>query len=85
MGPPGLTDALATGVAARAGESGKPVIICSPGGEYTRDKSRLFTGAGLPVFSTPESAVRAASILAKNAMLGEKRERKLTRKQAHNG
>ena len=84
-GPPGLTDALATGVAARAGESGKPVIICSPGGEYTRDKSRLFTGAGLPVFSTPESAVRAASILAKNAMLGEKRERKLTRKQAHNG
>ncbi len=84
-GPPGLTDGLAKGIASRADESGKPVIICSPGGEYTRDKSRLFTGAGLPVFSTPESAVRAASILAKNAISGKERERKLTRHQAGNG
>lgn len=84
-GPPGLTDGLAMGIAARADEFGKPVIICSPGGEYTRDKSRLFTGAGFPVFSTPESAVAAASILAKNAMLREERVRKSSRKEARNG
>ncbi|MBI5235603.1 MAG: acetate--CoA ligase family protein [Deltaproteobacteria bacterium] len=83
-GPPGLTDGLARGIAVKADESGKPVIICSPGGEYSRDKSRLFTGAGLPVFSTPESAVRAASILAKDAAFRKGRERKPTRRQARN-
>lgn len=66
-GPPGLTDGLAGLIAEKAAMSGKPVLICSPGGEFTRKKSALFRSLGLPVFSTPESAVRAASALAKGA------------------
>lgn len=63
-GPPGLTDDLPGLIAGKAGEAGKPVIICSPGGEFTRKKSALFRDLGLPVFTTPESAVRAAKALA---------------------
>ena len=63
-GPPGLTDALPALIAEKAAEAGKPVIICSPGGEFTRKKNALFRDLGLPVFPTPESAVRAAAALA---------------------
>ncbi len=64
-GPPALTDNLAKLIAEKARLIGKPVIICSPGGEYTRSKKDLFMRLGLPVFPSPESAVRAASVLAK--------------------
>ncbi len=62
-GPPHLTDRLPELLAGAARSSGKPVIVCSPGGEYTRKRRALFEDVGLAVFSTPESAVRAASIL----------------------
>lgn len=64
-GPPSLTDALAELLAKSAGAAGKPVVICSPGGDYTRARKRLFEDKGLPVFSTPEAAVRAASVLTR--------------------
>lgn len=41
----------------------KPVIICSPGGEFTWKMNKLFEEKGMPVFSTPEGAVRAAAVL----------------------
>ncbi|MFZ3073185.1 MAG: CoA-binding protein [Thermodesulfobacteriota bacterium] len=65
-GPPALTDALPARLAEIAKNSGKPVIICSPGGEYAKAKKRLFEEFGLPVFSTPEGAVRAAAALSKS-------------------
>jgi len=64
-GPPALTDELAELIYERAVLMKKPVIVCTPGGAYTRSKIPLFARRGLPVFSTPESAARAASILAR--------------------
>lgn len=72
-GPPALTDNLAGLIAEKARAVDKPVIICSPGGEYTRSKKDLFMNLGLPVFPSPESAVRAASVLAKAGKTGPKR------------
>ncbi|VAV84609.1 Acetyl-CoA synthetase (ADP-forming) alpha and beta chains, putative [hydrothermal vent metagenome] len=63
-GPPHLTDNLPTLIGAVALKHKKPVIICSPGGEYAREKNVLFEEAGLPVYYTPEGAVRAARIVA---------------------
>ncbi|MCL4874386.1 CoA-binding protein [bacterium] len=64
-GPPALTDALPGMLAQKPGFSEKPIIICSPGGEYSRSRLRLFREAGLPVFTTPEGAVRAAAVLGR--------------------
>jgi acyl-CoA synthetase (NDP forming) len=63
-GPPNLTDRLPELIGQKAVRIGKPVLICTPGGEYTRGKKRLFEDWRLPVFSTPEGVVRAASVLA---------------------
>ncbi len=71
-GPPFLTDELVEFIAEKAGIVKKPVLICTPGGEYTRKRMGLFHKAGLPVFSTPESAVRAAAALSKGASAGAK-------------
>ncbi|MBI5682231.1 MAG: acetate--CoA ligase family protein, partial [Deltaproteobacteria bacterium] len=62
-GPPGLTDNLVYYIKEVSERFKKPVIICSPGGRYTQEKKRLFESNGLPVFSTPEDAVRAAVLL----------------------
>jgi acyl-CoA synthetase (NDP forming) len=51
-------------LAQKPGFSEKPIIVCTPGGEYSRSRLRLFREAGLPVFTTPEGAVRAAAVLA---------------------
>lgn len=42
-----------------------PVLICSPGGDFTRGMKRVFEENGLPVFSTPEAVVRAAMVLSR--------------------
>ncbi|HHL39055.1 MAG TPA: CoA-binding protein [Deltaproteobacteria bacterium] len=62
-GPPRLGAGLADLVAEAAGRSGKPVLVCSPGGEYTRRMNRRFESRGIPVFPTPEAAARAAAVL----------------------
>ena len=62
-GPPGLTDRLIAMLADASRELDKPIIICSPGGEYTRRKNKMFEEAGLPAFSSPEEAARAARLL----------------------
>ncbi len=62
-GPPGLTERLAEMIAAKKGITGKPVIVCTPGGRYTRERAVLFRSRGLPVFFSPGEAARAASLL----------------------
>ncbi|MFQ5442329.1 MAG: acetate--CoA ligase family protein [Thermodesulfobacteriota bacterium] len=64
-GPPALTDGLPTVIAEKKGALKKPVIVCTPGGEYTRAKMGLFRKSGLPVFTTPEGAAKAAALLMK--------------------
>lgn len=62
-GPPLLTDKLIKMLKDAASEIKKPMIICSPGGEYSYKRNRMFEEAGLPVFASPEEAARAAAIL----------------------
>ncbi len=64
-GPPALTDNLPGMLSQKPGFTEKPIIACTPGGAYSRERIRLFHEAGLPAFSTPEAAVRAASVLSR--------------------
>jgi acyl-CoA synthetase (NDP forming) len=64
-GPPALTDNLPGMLAQKPGFTEKPIIACTPGGAYSRERIRLFHESGLPAFSTPEAAVRAAAVLSK--------------------
>lgn len=65
-GPPMLTEKLIDKLSDSIKRLRKPVIICSPGGTFTKKMNRAFEDNGIPVFNTPEAAVRAAAVLAKN-------------------
>ena len=62
-GPPQLTEGLVDKLKEFKTKQNIPIVICSPGGKFTKRINSLFEGKGIPVFSTPESAVRAAAIL----------------------
>jgi len=62
-GPPQLTEGLVDKLKEFKTKQNIPIVICSPGGKFTKRINSLFEGKGMPVFSTPESAVRAAAIL----------------------
>jgi len=62
-GPPGLTDNLADVIAEQARQIKKPLIICTPGGKYSRQRRALFRKHGLPVFMRPADAAMAASLI----------------------
>ncbi len=62
-GPPLLTEGVAEKIKNFADSCGKPVIISSPGGKFSRELASAFTKTGMPVFFSPESAVRAAAVL----------------------
>lgn len=51
-------------VIARSAASGKPVVVCSTGGEFTDAHKKLLEEGGVPVYPTPERAVRALKALA---------------------
>ena len=63
-GPPQLSEELVDKLKGAIQRHNTPIIICSPGGKFTKKINSIFEGKGIPVFSTPESAVRAAAILA---------------------
>lgn len=63
-GPPMLTEGLIDGLNDLIRRLSKPVIICSPGGDFTKRVNRRLEEKGIPVFTTPESAARAAAVLA---------------------
>ncbi|WP_410507341.1 acetate--CoA ligase family protein [Methanosarcina hadiensis] len=62
-GPPLLTEGVAEKIRNFAESCGKPIIISSPGGKFSRELVSVFTKTGMPVFFSPESAVRAAAVL----------------------
>ncbi len=66
-GPPGLTDRMADMIADKRELARKPLVICTPGGRYTRQRARLFRKRGLPVFFNPGEAARAAHLLYRAA------------------
>ena len=63
-GPPKLTEGLVDKLAEPIKRVKKPVLICSPGGTFTKRMNRAFEEKGIPVFTSPESAARAAAVLA---------------------
>jgi acetyl-CoA synthetase (ADP-forming) len=63
-GPPQITEQLADKLKAVRAKQAKPILICSPGGIFTRRMAARFEATGMPVFATPESAARAAAVLA---------------------
>ncbi|MGB7532181.1 MAG: acetate--CoA ligase family protein [Halobacteriota archaeon] len=67
-GPPKLTEKLADKLKRVRDRYNKPIIICSSGGEFTRRMAKHFEETGMPVFYTPESAARAAAVLAGGKM-----------------
>jgi acetyl coenzyme A synthetase (ADP forming)-like protein len=42
---------------------GKPIVVCSAGGSYVLDRNRKLEAYGIPVYPTPERAVKTLSIL----------------------
>lgn len=43
---------------------GKPFVVCATGGLYTRKQARKLESIGIPVYPTPERAVKALAALA---------------------
>ena len=68
-GPPEITERLVDKLKELRDIYNKPILICSPGGKFTRRMAKHFEEKkGLPVFFTPESAARAAAVLAGGKM-----------------
>jgi len=42
---------------------GKPITVCSAGGDYVLERNRMLERYGIPVYPTPERAVKALSVL----------------------
>ncbi len=63
-GAPEITEKVADELKEVRDSSNKPILICSPCCGLTRRLAQRFEENGMPVFFTPESAARAAAVLA---------------------
>jgi acetyl-CoA synthetase (ADP-forming) len=63
-GAPEITEKLADKLKEVRDNGNKPILICSPSCDFTRRMAKRFEKNGMPVFFTPESAARAAAVLA---------------------
>lgn len=62
-GAPEITPGLVDDIEKVKEDHRKPIVVCSPGGKFSKDMSLAFERKGIPAFPSPESAVRAASVL----------------------
>jgi acyl-CoA synthetase (NDP forming) len=69
MPPQTMTEGVVDIISQRAKESGKPVVICTISGIYTKKIKELFESKGLPVFPSPERAVKAMNILVERGKM----------------
>ncbi len=69
MAPYCMTDRVVDHVIDGARFSGKPIVVCTLGGEYTMRIKRMFEERGLPAYPSPERAVRAMKILIERGRL----------------
>ncbi len=51
---------------------GKPFVVCATGGQYTLDRARKLERFGVPVYSTPDRAVRAMKCLLEYGKIAKK-------------
>jgi len=63
MPPQTMTERVVDIISQSADESGKPVVVCTISGEYTKKTKEQFELKGIPVFPSPARAVKAMSIL----------------------
>jgi acetyl-CoA synthetase (ADP-forming) len=63
-GAPEITEKLVDKLKEVRDSCNKPILICSPSCDLTRRMAKRFEKNGMPVFFTPESAARAAAVLA---------------------
>ncbi len=63
MPPQTMTERVVDIISQSAEKSGKPVVVCTISGEYTKKAKELFEMKGLPVFPSPGRAVKAMSVL----------------------
>jgi len=63
MPPQTMTERVVDIISQSAEKSGKPVVVCTISGEYTKKSKELFEMKGIPVFPSPARAVKAMSVL----------------------
>ena len=63
-GAPEITEKLIDDLKAVRDHHHVPFLICTPNSEFARSMATRFEEHGMPVFFTPESAARAAAVLA---------------------
>ncbi|MBT6563985.1 MAG: hypothetical protein HON76_15805 [Candidatus Scalindua sp.] len=64
-----MTETVVDIISQRAREAGKPVVICTIGGAYTKKIKELFESKDLPVYLSPERAVKAMNILVERGQM----------------
>ncbi|MHC4268473.1 MAG: acetate--CoA ligase family protein [Planctomycetota bacterium] len=69
MPPQTMTERVVDIISQMAEESGKPVVVCTISGVYTRKVKELFELKGIPVFPSPGRAVKAMSVLVERGKM----------------
>ena len=69
MPPQTMTEGVVDIISQMAEKSGKPVVVCTISGVYTKRVKELFELKGLPVFPSPGRAVKAMSVLVERGKM----------------
>ncbi|MBU3896326.1 MAG: CoA-binding protein [Nanoarchaeota archaeon] len=51
---------------------GKPIVVCAMGGAYTQERTKKLEKLGLPVYPTPERAIRSMKVLLDYSKIAKK-------------
>jgi len=62
---PGADSRVAASIMHYGATMGKPLVVISPGGNYTQAHVNMMESSGIPVYISPESAARALDALVK--------------------
>lgn len=69
MPPQTMTERVVDIISEMAELSAKPVVVCTISGVYTKKIKELFELKGIPVFPSPERAVKAMSVLVERGRM----------------
>ncbi len=69
MPPQTMTEGVVDIISQMVEKSGKPVVVCTISGAYTKKVKGLFELKGIPVFSSPGRAVKAMSVLVERGRM----------------
>jgi len=69
MPPSTMTEGVVDIISQRAEESGKPVVVCTIGSVYTKKIKEQFELKDIPVYPSPERAVKAMNILVERGKM----------------